>query len=279
MSTTAQIKANRQNAQKSTGPKTEEGKAVVSQNAVKHGIFAESVIKGENEADYEAFHDQLLAELVPVGTMETMLAERVVNLWWRLRRAERMQNEAIDEMIECDVTNPSARRRRERHYYDEGIRPGDPRFDLDHLPLGRITTIDWSNCRVLDRMLMYERRIENSVIKITKELKRFQVMRRIELEDADKQREPSPSLPDEAATGCEPARKNTDLKKQSQFAVIQVGAKSYLKREYDKNPAGEVEENKANRTCPEHVERSQFHAAEPTGPAGKMEKPVAAMTV
>ena len=40
MATQKQIKANRQNAQKSTGPKTSDGKAVVSQNAVKHGLFA-----------------------------------------------------------------------------------------------------------------------------------------------------------------------------------------------------------------------------------------------
>jgi protein subunit release factor B len=48
MSTKAQTKANQQNAQKSTGPKTAEGKAVVSQNAVKHGLFAaEAVITGK----------------------------------------------------------------------------------------------------------------------------------------------------------------------------------------------------------------------------------------
>ena len=55
MSTTAQIKANRQNSKKSTGPQTVEGKATVSQNAVKHGLFTDSVIKGENQADYEAW--------------------------------------------------------------------------------------------------------------------------------------------------------------------------------------------------------------------------------
>ena len=54
MSTIAQIFANRQNSKKSTEPKTDEGKAAVSQNAIKHGLFTDSVIKGENPADYEA---------------------------------------------------------------------------------------------------------------------------------------------------------------------------------------------------------------------------------
>ncbi|HUT45026.1 MAG TPA: hypothetical protein VMX36_02025, partial [Sedimentisphaerales bacterium] len=87
MSTKAQIKANQQNAQKSTGPQTDEGKATVSQNAIKHGLFTDSVIKGENPAEYEAYHDQFLAELYPVGMVETMLAERFISLTWRLRRA------------------------------------------------------------------------------------------------------------------------------------------------------------------------------------------------
>jgi hypothetical protein len=116
-------------------------------------------------------------------------------------------------------------------------------------------------------MLLYERRIENSIIKITKELKRFQVMRRIELEDADKQQAKSfRSIP--KASGFEDAtqpindnrdeaatlkiKQKVDLEKQSQFAVIQVGAKSYLKRDYDNKPADGVEENKAtaNLTLP-----------------------------
>ena len=110
MPTTAQIFANRLNSRKSTGPQTAQGKATVSQNAVKHGIFAESVIKGEDPADYEAFHDQFLAELAPVGMVESILAERVISLSWRLRRAERMQNQVIDEMIERKIDNPLSKR-------------------------------------------------------------------------------------------------------------------------------------------------------------------------
>jgi hypothetical protein len=205
MSTKAQTKANRQNAQKSTGPRTAEGKDVVSQNAVKHGLFAESVIKGENEADYEAFHDKMLAELAPVGMVEFMLAERVVSLWWRLKRAERMQNQVIDEMIERKIDNPLSKRLNMINCHAKGIKLGDPRYVIGHLQLGKIATQDWSSGRVLDRMLMYERRIENSVIKIMKELKRCQIMRRIEQHDADQQ--PAPAIPipindnrDEAAT-------------------------------------------------------------------------------
>ncbi len=41
MTTQAQIEANRKNAQKSTGPKSRQGKDTVSQNAVKHGLCAE----------------------------------------------------------------------------------------------------------------------------------------------------------------------------------------------------------------------------------------------
>ena len=69
MATDKQIKANRKNAKKSTGPKTADGKAAVSKNAVKHGLFADSVVTGETEAEYEAFHGELLAELAPRGVV------------------------------------------------------------------------------------------------------------------------------------------------------------------------------------------------------------------
>jgi len=279
MSTKAQIKANQQNAQKSTGPQTAEGKAAVSQNAVRHGLFAaEAVIQGEDPSDYELYRDKYLAELLPVGMVESMLAERIVSLWWRLRRAERMQNEAIEDMIGRKVTNLLSRHDREYYYSNQRIRPGDPRYALDDLPLGRIAISDWSHSKVLDRMLMYERRIENSVIKIMKELKRFQVMRRIELQNVEKI-EPSTSLRDEDATRSNPpslkdeaaapkTEKHGDLKKQSQYAVVQLGARSYIKRDYGNKPAGGDDENKPKQ--------SQIHAAEQTKGAGKSEKSLAA---
>jgi len=116
-------------------------------------------------------------------------------------------------------------------------------------------------------MMLYERRIENSMIKMMNELKRREIMRRIEYQDSEQQYEPSPSLRDEAATR-RPADKKGDLKKQTQLSVVQLGAKSCLKREYENNPASEFEENKAKQ--------SQFPAPEPAERTGKIDKTLAA---
>ena len=246
MSTEAQINANHQNAQKSTGPKTDEGKEAVSQNAVKHGLFAaEAVISVENPSDYELYRDKYLAELLPVGMVESMLAERIVSLSWRLQRAERIQNEVFDDMIESEVTSPSAIRSRKNHCRCEGIQSDDPRFASDHLALGRIAKRDWGYCRTLDRLLLYERRIENSLYKTINRLKQYQVIRRIEL---DETRKPSAPVKDEAADRAAPAYKLSDLKKQSQFAAAHLAAMPLMKGDYGNKPADRVEENKPNQS-------------------------------
>jgi hypothetical protein len=285
MATAAQIKANRQNAKKSTGPKTDEGKAAVSQNAVKNGLFTGSIITGETEAEYAAFHGEVLAELDPRGVMELLLAERVVSLWWRLIRAERMQNQAIEDMIVLFVTNNTSRSCREYHIRDHGLRPGDPGFDLDGLPLGRIGNKDFANCRILDRMLLYERRIESSLNRTMNELKSHKKIRRSERQDAGKEQaspnqailkafEPSAlnretyadpltrrrerqtseywdrvAMRQMEAEERSKLEKQLDLLKQSQFPVDDIDIKAFLKIAYGDNEADEAEENKAKKAC------------------------------
>ncbi|MBN2129858.1 MAG: hypothetical protein JW741_10195, partial [Sedimentisphaerales bacterium] len=115
MATQAQIQANRLNAQKSTGPRTVEGKAVVAQNAVTHGLCAQkAVIAGEDVGEFEFYRDRMLGELSPDGEVESMLAERVVSLSWRLRRAERVQNEVFDTLLARIAADPFRRRARSR---------------------------------------------------------------------------------------------------------------------------------------------------------------------
>ncbi len=188
MSSIAQTLANRQNSQKSTGPRSAEGKAVVAKNAVKHGLFAqEAVITGENTEEYELFRDEILAELAPAGAMEAVLAERAVSLSWRLQRIERIQNLVIDSMIEREVSNPLANLTRQ--FLPKSLRKpqsdansGDGSSDMT---LGKIAIKDCANSRVLDRLLMYERRIENSLFKTMAELQRRKLMRQLGITDEE----------------------------------------------------------------------------------------------
>ncbi|HEC03036.1 MAG TPA: hypothetical protein ENI81_05810, partial [Phycisphaerales bacterium] len=100
MATEAQIKANRKNAKKSTGPRTAEGKRTAAQNALKHGLFGrEKTIHGESNEEYDRHRQAFLDELKPATMAESVLAERIVTLSWRLKRAERMENQVTDVLI------------------------------------------------------------------------------------------------------------------------------------------------------------------------------------
>ncbi|MEJ2702440.1 MAG: hypothetical protein P8Z79_08355 [Sedimentisphaerales bacterium] len=179
MATDAQIKANRLNAQKSTGPKTADGKAVVARNAVKHGLFAQqNVINCETGEDFDDFRTELFAGLTPVGGVETMMAERIVSLSWRLKRVERMHSEAIDVLIARAETDFRQNNRRKEA---QGAR--DPRAGGLELILGWATVHDFSESKVLERLLIYEKRIESSLYKAMGELQKIQRVRRKDVED------------------------------------------------------------------------------------------------
>jgi len=96
MSTEKQIVANQQNAQKSTGAKTEDGKAIVKLNAVKHGILSDAVVitKGEGQERKEAYlrlYDGLQDYFKPEGAMEDALVEQIAVTLWRKRRVLRFE--------------------------------------------------------------------------------------------------------------------------------------------------------------------------------------------
>ena len=181
MSTQAKILANRLNAQKSTGPQTPQGKAVVSQNALKHGLAARhDVVITESQADFDLHRDALLAELDPLSPMESILADRIVSLSWRLKRADLIQNQAFDAMHEKNTTNSLANIAKSFGLKGLALPQLDPADSNPDLILGRIAIKDFSNARVLDRLLMYERRIEHSLFKTTLELQRLRLLRTLE---------------------------------------------------------------------------------------------------
>jgi len=87
VATEKQFAANRQNAQKSTGPRTPEGRAAVRLNGVKHGLTAETIVlKGESEADFTNMLESFEAEHAPTTPTEEALVVQLALANWRLRR-------------------------------------------------------------------------------------------------------------------------------------------------------------------------------------------------
>jgi len=173
MASVAQIQANRLNARKSTGPRTTAGKERASRNALKHGLLArEAVIRGEDPEEFELYREQMLEDLAPAGAVEAMLAERVVGLSWRLRRAERLQNAAFTALDDAEPTPLLDARLDEWKQlkgseWDRGV---SGVVDED-AALGRVVVADFAEARVLDRLLMYERRIESSLYRTMAQLR------------------------------------------------------------------------------------------------------------
>src|SRR5215212_11796431 len=92
MASRKQIQANRQNALKSTGPKTPEGKDTARLNATKHGLLSQvDLLPGEDEEVLKELAERLRAELQPEGEMESLLVERIIDATWRLRRLSRVE--------------------------------------------------------------------------------------------------------------------------------------------------------------------------------------------
>jgi hypothetical protein len=86
------IRANRQNARRSTGPRTPEGKQTAAQNATTHGLLSSQVLlPGEDAVALDALRERLLADLRPVGELEAILADQVVVCAWKLRRVQLLE--------------------------------------------------------------------------------------------------------------------------------------------------------------------------------------------
>jgi hypothetical protein len=93
MTSFRQIEANSRNAQLSTGPVTEKGKRRSRQNAVRHGLTAETVIDAlEDAEDYAAFEMAITADYDAETAVERELVLRLASLLWRLRRATAIES-------------------------------------------------------------------------------------------------------------------------------------------------------------------------------------------
>lgn len=92
MTTIRQIEANRRNAMRSSGPRSEEGKRQSRRNALRHGLTAETLIGALEEAeDYTSFEAAVVADYDAQTAVERELVLRLASVLWRLRRALKIE--------------------------------------------------------------------------------------------------------------------------------------------------------------------------------------------
>ena len=98
MSTSAQIHANRENAQLSTGPKTEAGKARVSRNAFKHGFTSSRLfVRSDEQEEFVIFESALYTGILPKGAPEDDLYARILHACWNLRRVRELEEDLWEQ--------------------------------------------------------------------------------------------------------------------------------------------------------------------------------------
>lgn len=97
MTNNAQIRANQQNALKSTGPNSARGKSIASQNSIKHGLLSKDlVIRDEKQNDLDAFKQRIYFALSPQGAMEELLTDKLINAAWRLHRLTKIESAILN---------------------------------------------------------------------------------------------------------------------------------------------------------------------------------------
>jgi hypothetical protein len=123
MATPAQILANRQNAEKSAGPVTAEGRARVSQNATSFALFSvANFVRPEERDIFNEFESGYLAELSPATSLEQTLAREIIHAAWRLRRCANLEvappeNLTDEELERLQISIDRARAAAQRTFH------------------------------------------------------------------------------------------------------------------------------------------------------------------
>jgi hypothetical protein len=157
MASDAQINANRRNAQKSTGPRTPEGKAISSRNSMVHGLTSQSPqLPGEDSADLTALRDEYIEHYEPVGPIEADLVERIAIAHYRLKRAARLEITYLDVLM--------------RGQYFARVRPDLTNFD-------RVAWAWFGDKNGFARLGAYEARLQREISRCIADLKQMRALR------------------------------------------------------------------------------------------------------
>src|SRR5947209_4445003 len=116
MATLAQLRANRNNARRSTGARTPEGKARSSQNALKHGLTAlRIVLPGENAEAFQELRADLVNDYEALTTADSILLDQFAQHTWRLHRARGYESSLLAR-LHPDSEGPELRQEEIDHF-------------------------------------------------------------------------------------------------------------------------------------------------------------------
>ena len=202
MTSDRQADANRRNAQKSTGPKTPEGKAAVRLNALRHGLLSqELLLPGEDEAALMGFAERLMADLQPEGALEILLVEDIIVAYWRLRRFRRVETDMfarqlyedmreqaeseaksyeggdLNDLIESNTTIKDEQKHQEAISRAQEMQA---KLDAETTALGRAFMRDANGANAFPKLSRYEVALVRSFYRALHELQRLQATRRAE---------------------------------------------------------------------------------------------------
>ena len=164
-----QLEANRNNALRSSGPKTEAGRNRSRMNALRHGLTGQvTTMTDEDRTAHDQFSKALIKDLAPEGAMETQLAQRVATDSWRLNRISAIEDNlfALGQLQNAGQACPDV-----------------PQIDAT-LISARVFTLE---SKQLQLLTLYEQRINRSLQKNLAMLQSLQATRKSEREAAMKE--------------------------------------------------------------------------------------------
>jgi hypothetical protein len=166
------VLANRNNAKKSTGPRTENGKAWAKRNAVKHGLRAEHIITvGENKIEFEELKDQFVKELQPIDIISMQLVNRIVLTAWNLQRSDKIQSGMLAyEMLSYEADEYKSKLKEIHHADFAGSQIKVP---YQNLLMGLSFLRDCNSSNAMVKLVSYETRMLNRYSQLLEQLKKY----------------------------------------------------------------------------------------------------------
>ena len=190
MSTTAQITANRTNAQNSTGPKTETGKQTASMNAFRHGLTGTRMILQPHEHEaYTRLTKALTRDYSPKTENESQFVQKIIDCHTRLNRIAAIENNILSVGL-TRHTNPNSTN------------------DEETESMVAQAAAWAAEANTFDKLSRYEGRISRQLLQYTKELDRIQTARKREQAEVTIQRQ---AIETKAATANSASFRQTPL--------------------------------------------------------------------